>query len=98
MRPAAIRHSPRVSTPAATGPRAARAARRPARRSNMVLPRDLGELYRIAEQAIERPVDGAGTFQDAERDIDLGTGGAEELRQLALGKSEIERHALSRRR
>src|SRR5947209_20217344 len=64
----------------------------------IVLARDLRELGRVAEQAVGGAAAGAAAFQGAERGVDLGPAGAEQLRELALRKAEVERHALAGRR
>ena len=65
---------------------------------SIVLPRDLRELRRIAEHAIQSTVDRAGVFQRTERCIDLGATRSEELGELGLREAELQRYAFSRRR
>src|ERR1700722_15768879 len=72
---------------------AASAARRPS--LNIVSLRDLGEFCRIAEHAIDGSLDGFVIFEPAERRIDLGSAGAEQLRKFALGKAELQRNSFS---
>src|SRR5262249_53181783 len=83
-------HDARVTKPATAGPR-------PRRILAMVLPCGLGQLDRITEQAVQRADDGARALQDAEGGIHFRPAGAQELRQLALRETEVERHALARR-
>src|SRR5215813_9347889 len=49
-----------------------------------------GELFRIAKQAVGRPPHGARLFERSHRSIDFRATGAKKLRQLALGKAELE--------
>src|SRR5262245_37278906 len=84
-------HDTRITAPTTAGSR-------PRRSLAMVLPGDLRQLRRIAEQAVQGADNGAGALERAERGIHLRPTGAEKLRQLALRETEVERHALARRR
>src|SRR5205085_10455276 len=60
--------------------------------------RDLAELGRIAEDAIDGAVDRSGFLQRPERLVDLRPAGAEQQRDLALRHAELDRDALAGRR
>src|SRR5262245_37393699 len=83
-------HDTRITAPATAGSR-------PRRSLAIVLPGDLGQLRRIAEQAVQGADDGARALEGAKGGVHFRSTGAEKLRQLALRKAEVERHALARR-
>src|SRR5262245_54633639 len=65
---------------------------------NIVLPRDLRELHRVAENAIQSTVYGIRALQRAEGGVNLRAACSQKLRELTLRKTEFQCYALSDRR